>query len=81
MPFKIEWVYFIIIRMCEASVRVTEEAIAEGNRKLSNALGKSKLCWNEFQTAQSMIEIGIKRKVDVTEELNMLHIKKTEISA
>ena len=65
--------------MCEASVRVAEEAIAEGNRKLSNALGKSKLCRNEFQAAQSMIEIGIKRKVDVTEELNMLHIKKQKL--
>ena len=49
--------------MCEASVRVAEEAIAEGNKKLSNVLGKSKLCQNEFQTAQSIIEMGIKRKV------------------
>ena len=62
--------------MCKASVRVAEEAIAKGNRKLRNALGKSELCRNEFQTGQSMIEMGIKRKVDVTEELNMLHIKK-----
>ena len=67
--------------MCEASVKVDEKAIAEGNRKLNNALWKSKLCRNEFQTAQSMIEMGIKRKVDVTEELNMLRIKKTEITA
>ena len=66
--------------MCEASVRAAEETIVEANRKLSNALRKSKLCRNEFQTAQSMIEMGIKRKVDVTEELNMLH-KKTEITA
>ena len=65
--------------MCEASVRVAEEAIAEGNRKLSNALGKSELCRNEFQTGQSMIEMGIKRKVDVTEELNMLRIKKKKL--
>ena len=72
--------FCIIIRICEASVRVAEEAIAEGKQKLSSALGKSKLCRNEFQTAQSMIEMGIKRKVDVTEELNMLH-KKTEITA
>ena len=37
-PFKIEWVYiFIIIRMCEASVKVAEEAIVEGNQKLTNA--------------------------------------------
>ena len=61
--------------MCEASVRAAEETIVEANRKLSNALGKSKLCQNEFQIVQSMIEMGIKRKVDVTEELNMLHKK------
>ena len=65
--------------MCEASVRAAEETIVEANRKLSNALGKSKLCRNEFQTAQSMIEMGIKRKVDVTEELNMLRIKKKKL--
>ena len=65
--------------MCEASVRVAEEAIAEGNQKLSNVLGKSKLCQNEFQFAQSIIEMGIKRKVDVTEGLNMLRIKKHKL--
>ena len=65
--------------MYEASVRVAEEAIAEGNRKPSTALRKSKLCGNEFQTAQSMIEIDMKRKVDVTEELNMLCIKKQKL--
>ena len=57
-------------------MQVDEKAIAEGNRKLNNALGKSKLCQNELQTPQSMIEMDIKRKVDVTEELNMLRIKK-----
>ena len=62
--------------MCEASVIVAEEVIAEANRKLSNALAKSKSCRKEFQTGQSMLEMGIKRKVDVTEELNMLRIKK-----
>ena len=67
--------------MCGASVQVDEKAIAEGNRKLNNALGKSKLCQNELQTPQSMIEMDIKRKVDVTEELNMLCIKKIEITA
>ena len=67
--------------MCKASVKVDEKAIAEGNQKLNNALGKSKLYRNELQTAQSMIEMDIKRKVDVTEELNMLRIKKIEITA
>ena len=62
-------------------MQVDEKAIAEGNRKLNNALGKSKLCQNELQTPQSMIEMDIKRKVDVTEELNMLCIKKIEITA
>ena len=62
-------------------MQVDEKAIAEGNRKLNNALGKSKLCQNELQTPQSMIEMDIKRKVDVTEELNMLRIKKIEITA
>ena len=61
--------------MCEALVRAAEETIVEAKRKLSNALRKSKLCRNKFQTAQSMIEMGIKRKVDVTEELSMLHKK------
>ena len=72
------------INSLESGITVAEESISEANQELSNMLtksgklSKSKLL-EEVTKAQSKVEMGLKRKQELTEELQNVVAKKKKI--
>lgn len=67
------------IVILSTGIEVAEKSVIEGNQALSECLKSKSLDRKTIQAIQSKIEMGIKRKIELTKEIESLQSKKKKL--